>query len=69
MYKESKYVSGISFDYMYGRSYKKIKEFSEENDLSYYTDNYDDFLKHVDAVYIATPHLTHFDFAKKALEA
>ena len=69
MCRESKYVSGTSFDYVYGRNDKKIKEFSERNDLSYYTTNFDDFLKQVDAVYIATPHPTHYKFAKKALEA
>ncbi len=69
MCKESKYVSWISFDYVYGRNYQKIKEFSEKNDLSYYSSNIEDFFKHVDAVYIATPHPTHYKFAKKALEA
>ncbi len=68
MCRESKYVSGITFDYVYGRDNKKIKEFSERNDLSYYTSNYDEFLKQVDAVYIATPHPTHYEFTKKALE-
>ena len=69
MCKESKYVSGISFDYIYWRNKQKIKEFSKKNDLSYYTTNFDDFLNIVDAVYIATPHLTHFDFTKKALKS
>lgn len=69
MCRESKYVSGISFDYICGRNEKKIKTFSEDNDLSYYTTNFDDFLNQVDAVYIATPHPTHYFFAKKALES
>lgn len=69
MCKESKYVSWISFDYIYWRNYEKIKEFSEKNDLSYYTTNFDEFLKKVDAVYIATPHLTHYEFTKRALES
>ena len=66
---ESKYVSGINFDYVYGRDELKIKEFAEENDLKFYSTNYEKFLREVDAVYIATPHLTHYDFAKRALEA
>ena len=68
MCKESKYVSGITFDYVYGRNEQKIKDFSEKNDLSYYSTNFNDFLQQVDAVYIATPHLTHYEFVKKALE-
>lgn len=68
MCKESKYVSGINFDYVYGRNEEKIKNFADKNDLKFYTTSYDEFLKEVDAVYIATPHLTHYEFAKKALE-
>ena len=66
---ESKYVSGINFDYVYGRDEIKVKAFAESNDLKFYSTNYDEFLKEVDAVYIATPHLTHYEFAKKALQA
>ena len=69
MCRESKYVSGISFDYVYGRNKERIKDFSEKNDLSFYSTDYDDFLNQVDAVYIATPHPTHYSFAKKALES
>jgi len=69
MCKESKYVSWISFDYVYWRDEQKIKDFSVKNELSYYSTDFDEFLKHVDAVYIATPHLTHYKFTKKALEA
>lgn len=68
MCKESKYVSGINFDYVYGRDEEKVKDFAEKNDLKFYSTDYDKFLKEVDAVYIATPHLTHYEFAKKALE-
>lgn len=69
MLKESKYVSGINFDYLYGRNEEKIKVFAEKNDLKYYSTDFDDFLNHVDAVYIATPHPTHYEFAKKAILA
>jgi glycerol-3-phosphate cytidylyltransferase len=69
MIRESKYVSGVNFDYVFGRNEEKLKEFSEKNDLKYYTTDYDEFLKQVDAVYIATPHLTHYEFIKKALLA
>ena len=69
MIRESKYVSGVNFDYVFGRNEEKLKEFSEKNDLKYYSTDYDEFLKQVDAVYIATPHLTHYEFIKKALLA
>lgn len=69
MCKESKYVSGINFDYVFGRDESKVKEFAEKNDLKYYTTNYREFLKQVDAVYIATPHTTHYAFSKEAILA
>lgn len=69
MIRESKYVSGVNIDYVFGRNEEKLKKFSNENDLKYFSTNYDDFLNEVDAVYIATPHLTHYEYAKKALKA
>lgn len=67
MIKESKYVSGINFDIVYGRNESHIAKFAEENELEKFTTDYDEFLESIDAVYIATPHPTHYDFAKKAL--
>ena len=67
MLVESKYVSGVNFDIVYGRNLQHIKEFAEKHNLSEYTTDYDEFLEKVDAVYIATPHITHYEFAKKAI--
>lgn len=69
MIRESKYVSGVNFDAVFGRNEEHIREFADENDMEYYTTDYDDFLDKVDAVYIATPHSTHYEFAKKAIMA
>lgn len=69
MCRESRYVSGINFDYIYARNIEKAQKFAEDNDLKFYTDNYGEFLDEVDAVYIATPHLTHYEFAKRAILA
>ena len=69
MIRESKYVSGVNFDVVFGRNEEHIREFADENDMEYYTTDYDDFLDKVDAVYIATPHSTHYEFAKKAIMA
>ncbi len=68
MCQESKYVSGISFDYVYDRNIESAKKFANLNDLTFYTDNYDELLDKVDAVYIAIPHPFHYEFAKKALQ-
>ena len=69
MCRESRYVSGINFDYIYARNIEKAQKFAEDNDLKFYTDNYGEFLDEGDAVYIATPHLTHYEFAKRAIMA
>ena len=69
MIKESKYVSGVNFDIVFGRNEDHIKDFAIKNELKEYTTDYDEFLSKVDAVYIATPHVTHYDLAKKALNA
>ncbi len=66
---ESKYVSGISFDYIFDRNIDKAIKFAEVNDLTFFTDDYDKLLKEIDAVYIAIPHPFHYEYAKKALEA
>lgn len=66
---ESKYVSGISFDYIFDRKIDKAIKFAEENDLTFFTDDYNKLLEQVDAVYIAIPHPFHYEYAKKAIEA
>lgn len=65
--KESKYVSGVSVECVYGRDVVKVNNFSQLHDLNGFVNNIDDFLGSVDAVYLATPHDTHFLFAEKAL--
>ncbi len=67
MCRESKYVSGISFDYIYDRKIDNAIKFAEDNDMTFHTNNYDEFLDKVDAVYIAIPHPYHYEFTKKAL--
>jgi len=64
--KEAKFVSGISVDYVYGINENNVKKFAKENDLIAEL-SFENFLKKVDAVYIASPHLTHYEYSKKAL--
>ncbi len=65
--KEAKYVSGIDVEYIFGRSVDKLKETCDNFKLSNYYTDYDEFLKQIDAVYVAVPHNNHFEYAKKAL--
>lgn len=65
---ESKYVSGVNIEGVFGRSVDKAKKFAKQHELGFYTTNYEELLRKVNAVYIATPHLSHYDYVKQALK-
>jgi choline-phosphate cytidylyltransferase len=65
---EARYVSGVSIEGVFGRNIDSLKEFTQKHELAFYETNYIDFLEKVDSVYIATPHLTHYEYIKAALE-
>lgn len=65
---ESKYVSGVNIEGIYGPDEASAQKFSEKHELAFSETNYDAFLDKVDAVYIASPNLTHYEYIKKALE-
>lgn len=56
---------------VFGRNEEKAKEFAKEYNLEKYYSNIDEFLKceEIDAVYIATPHNYHMEYAKKCIKA
>lgn len=64
---ESKYVSGVNVEGVFGSELETAKSFAEKHQLNFYSINYDEFLQKIDAVYIASPHLSHYEYAKKAL--
>lgn len=67
---ESKYVSGIENVALYNPDNKpQLEKFSEEHTIPAYTDSYENFLKAVDGVYIASTNETHYDYAKTAILA
>jgi len=67
--KEAKYVSGVNVRCVYNPNEKNAKSFAREHKLEAYSDTYTEFLQAVDAVYIASPHQTHYIYAKAAIEA
>lgn len=64
---ETAYVSGIDIVTVYDNNPEISGRFVRETGISDVSWNFDDLLKKVDAVYIATPHLSHYEYAKKAL--
>lgn len=65
---EVKYVSGTNLEGVYNPNLHSAKRFADEFELKFYTDQLNYFFDRVDAVYIASPHNTHYNYIKKALE-
>lgn len=65
---EAKYVSGIDIVCAYNPEMESGKRFQRKCDIECLTGDYKAFLDKVDAVYIASPNETHYDYAKRALE-
>lgn len=64
---EAKYVSGVIVHSVYNPHIESARNFAEHFELDFYSDNFEAFLKSVDAVYIASPHETHYEYARTAL--
>lgn len=64
---ESRFVSGIEVVGAYNPIKKSAEHFENETDVKVFSDDFDAFLRGVDAVYVASTHETHYDYAKKAL--
>lgn len=65
---EAKYVSGVIVNSVYNPNAESAAEFGKKFELDLATDNLEEFFSCVDAVYIASPHETHYGYAKAALE-
>lgn len=65
---ESKVVNGAQVIAVLDPNKEQADAFAKIYGLVAYTD-YDCFLQNVDLVYVASPHLTHYDYAKRALLA
>lgn len=66
---ESKYVSGLSIVCAYNPEQDSAKRFEKRQGIPVYMKDYSKFLDQVDAVYIASPNETHYDYTKQALQA
>lgn len=66
---ELKYVSGVNCQAVYNPKMQSAFNFAKKHGFALIFDDYEAFLEKVDAVYIATPHDTHFDYALRALNA
>lgn len=65
---ETKVVNGAMVTAVMNPDCEKAESFAKKHELTAYSD-YESFLRDVDLVYVASPHLTHYDYVKRALLA
>ena len=66
---EAKVVNGITVTSVYDPNSDCADTFAAQFGMWPYKSSLDDFLNNIEAVYIASPHLTHYSYAKAALSA
>lgn len=66
---ESKYVSGVIVKGVYNPNKKSAIKFCETHELDFYTSDFEEFASKISAVYIASPHISHYNYIKKSLES
>ena len=64
---ESKQVSGIDVQKVYNPNRTSAEKFAQKWEIDFY-DNIEEFYRGIDSVYIASPHQTHYEYVKSALE-
>jgi len=67
--QEAKYVSGVMVEWVYHPNEEKAKTFAQELELSSGTGDLNHLFSAVDAIYIASPHHTHYEYILKSLQA
>lgn len=64
---EASFVSGLNIATIFDIDGNVSKEFANEKGIEDVSNSYEELLDKVDAVYIATPHLSHYPQAKEAI--
>ena len=66
---EASFVSGIEISGVYDIDGTTGKHFADVNSIANIYPSFNDMLHDVDAVYIATPHLSHYEYSRRTIEA
>jgi glycerol-3-phosphate cytidylyltransferase len=64
---EVKLVSGVNLEGVFNPNIESAKKFAQQFELMFFTNELESFFNKVDAVYIASPHHTHYEYIKLAL--
>ena len=65
---ETNAVSAVKVESLYDIVHNHATEMATELDVKHVSDSYLELIERVDAVYVATPHLSHYELTKFALE-
>jgi len=65
---ETVFVQGVQVYAVYNPDLEEANRFADIHGIPRSYNTFDTFIKEVDAVYIASPHLTHYDYTKKCLQ-
>ena len=66
---EVRFVSGVTVEGVHSRTRASAQKFADAHELRVVAESVEDLLAEVDAVYIATPHGTHCEYALQAMAA
>jgi len=66
---ETKVVNGVEVISVFDPDKENVEAFTARFGLKAFTKDYRKFLEGLDAVYVASPHLTHYEYTKNALHA
>ncbi len=66
--QECQYVNGIEVEAAYDTNQHRLKKYTEDNTNMKACTSIEELISMVDAVYVATPHLTHYEYCKLAIQ-
>ncbi len=66
---ETRFVNSAVVTAVYNPNKESAEVFGKQFGVKAFSDKYDDFLNEVDAVYVASPHSTHYKYTKLSLYA
>lgn len=65
---EVAFVNGVNITTVYNPDQESASSFSEQFGISHVSCSFSELCKHIDAAYVASPHLTHYDYVKQLLD-
>lgn len=64
---ETKVINGVFVNSVFNPNAKSVKQFGEKHNISNAFTKLEDLFNNVDAIYIASPHSTHYEYIRAAL--